>query len=73
MEVNTMAKSTRSGNGKTTRKSGAVGKSAPKVVTEEQIRVRAYEIYLAEGGSAGDALGHWLRAEQELCTGGRRK
>ena len=40
-------------------------KSAPAaVVPHEQIAVRAYEIFLREGG--GDDVSHWLRAEQEL-------
>jgi len=34
--------------------------------TEEQIRQRAHEIYLARGGSEGLALHDWLAAEQEL-------
>ena len=35
-------------------------------VTEEAIRARAYEIYLARGGVAGDPILDWLQAEQEL-------
>jgi hypothetical protein len=38
---------------------------APRV-THEQIASRAYEIFLARGGHAGDALGDWLAAEHEL-------
>ena len=34
--------------------------------TEEQIRERAYYLYLKRGGGAGNALGDWLRAEREL-------
>ncbi|MCP4594295.1 MAG: DUF2934 domain-containing protein [bacterium] len=33
---------------------------------EEQIRQRAYELYLARGACLGDPMGDWLRAEQEL-------
>ncbi len=35
-------------------------------VAEEQIRLRAYEIYLERKGSPGSALEDWLRAEREL-------
>jgi len=33
---------------------------------EQKIRVRAYEIYLARGGSNGSPEGDWLRAEAEI-------
>ena len=33
---------------------------------EEEIRDRAYEIYLQRGGQPGDELGDWLQAEGEL-------
>gem|GEM_PF-3681475 len=33
--------------------------------TTDEIRQRAYEIYLVQG-AAGDALAHWLQAEREL-------
>jgi hypothetical protein len=35
-------------------------------VTQEQIRQRAYEIYVARGGRSGSALNDWLQAEREL-------
>jgi len=38
----------------------------PQEVTEERIRLRAYEIYLERKGSPGSALEDWLRAEREL-------
>jgi hypothetical protein len=38
----------------------------PREVTEEQIRLRAYEIYLERKGSPGSSLEDWLRAEREL-------
>lgn len=38
----------------------------PREVTEEQIRLRAYEIYLEREGTPGSALEDWLRAEREL-------
>lgn len=34
--------------------------------TEQQIRDRAYEIYLARGGRNGDEVSDWLAAEREL-------
>jgi hypothetical protein len=34
--------------------------------TDEQIRARAYEIYLARGRVAGDEDADWLQAEREL-------
>jgi hypothetical protein len=36
------------------------------VPTEQQIRARAYEIYLRRKGGPGDAHADWLQAEQEL-------
>jgi hypothetical protein len=32
----------------------------------DQIRKRAFEIYLARRGGPGDALSDWLRAEREI-------
>jgi len=34
--------------------------------SEEEIRHRAYEIYLARGGAPGDEVEDWLQAEREL-------
>lgn len=34
--------------------------------TKKQIRERAYQIYVARGGNAGDAVHDWCRAEREL-------
>ena len=33
---------------------------------EEEIRIRAYEIYLQRGGQPGYELEDWLQAEREL-------
>lgn len=44
--------------------SGAV----QRVPTIDDVRLRAYEIYLNRG-SFGDALSDWLQAEQELRGG----
>ncbi|MGD0946927.1 MAG: DUF2934 domain-containing protein [Candidatus Binatia bacterium] len=35
-------------------------------VTKDQIRQRAYEIFLARGAAPGQDLEDWLRAESEL-------
>jgi hypothetical protein len=35
---------------------------------EENIRRRAYEIYLERGGEPGHDLEHWLQAERELTA-----
>ncbi len=42
----------------------AAGGAGP--VSAEQIRLRAYELFLARGGAHGDDLADWLRAEREL-------
>lgn len=33
---------------------------------DEQIRLRAYELYMERGAQPNDDLGDWLRAEREL-------
>jgi len=40
--------------------------SANHAPSREEIRLRAYEIYLERGGLPGDELDDWLRAEREL-------
>ncbi len=37
-----------------------------RVPADEQIRVRAYELYLERGDKPSDRVGDWLRAEREL-------
>ena len=37
-------------------------------LTDEQIRLRAYQFYLERGGAAGDPVADWLRAERELIA-----
>jgi hypothetical protein len=34
---------------------------------EEQIRRRAYELYLQRGGHGGSPEQDWLRAQEEIC------
>jgi len=36
-----------------------------------QIRLRAYEIFMARGGAHGDELNDWLTAKKELSGGTR--
>lgn len=40
---------------------------ARRVPREDEIRQRAYEIYMRRGGSPGDAHSDWLQAERELA------
>ncbi len=40
--------------------------SADHAPSQEEIRRRAYEIYLERDGLPGDELDDWLRAEREL-------
>lgn len=42
-----------------------------KAVTEDEIRVRAYEIFVARAGAPGDDVQDWLAAEAELLSEGR--
>lgn len=46
-------------------RSNGAAKSAP---TADQIRFRAYEMYLARGGSHGDDWRDWFAAERELSV-----
>ena len=45
------------------RSKSRAGKEQP---TQEQIQVRAYEIYLERHGAQGNPLDDWVRAEREL-------
>jgi hypothetical protein len=40
--------------------------------TQEEISVRAFEIYVSEGCQEGTDLDNWLRAEKELRSQGPR-
>jgi hypothetical protein len=37
-----------------------------RAISEEEIRMRAYEIYLERNGAPGDKVDDWLRAEREV-------
>ncbi|TKS60617.1 MAG: hypothetical protein EWM72_01167 [Nitrospira sp.] len=41
-------------------------RSAATVPTPEEIERRAYDIFLARGGTGGNAVDDWLQAEREL-------
>ena len=41
--------------------------------TQEQIRLRAYEIYVARGGEDGQDLSGWIAAERELSGSSEQK
>ena len=55
-------KATRTAN----REAKAISAKVGNPVPEEQIRRRAYEIYLERGERQGCDLDDWLRAEREL-------
>jgi hypothetical protein len=40
-----------------------------RTVTDDDVRLRAYEIYLQRGDNPGDDVGDWLQAERELLGG----
>jgi hypothetical protein len=46
-------------------KRGLTSPARPRV-PEEEIRTRAYEIFLARRGGPGDAISDWFQAEHEL-------
>ena len=52
----------------TGRKSTAKPRRSVRVTTREDIRQRAYDIYLSRNGGPGDALNDWLQAERELLA-----
>lgn len=35
-------------------------------ITEDAVRLRAYELYLKRGANPGDELADWFQAEREL-------
>jgi hypothetical protein len=41
--------------------------------TQEEIRRRAYEIYLSQGATGGLDLDDWLQAERELSQANQRE
>lgn len=72
-----MAKTTKTAKktttGTTTKRAPASGKAVKKsaativmLPSEEQIRARAYEIFMRRNGAPGDADADWRQAEYEL-------
>jgi len=43
-----------------------------KVPAQEEIELRAYDIYLERGGKEGNAVDDWLAAEKELSESRQR-
>jgi Protein of unknown function (DUF2934) len=63
-----MAKTT---NGKArTRRTNTKTRTPQLHPTEEEIRIRAYAIYLQRGGTHGHDFDDWLEAERELVGPG---
>lgn len=48
------------------------GETPGTQATEEEIAMRAYDIYIERGGVAGDPFDDWLQAERELARGDGR-
>ena len=44
-----------------------------KLSVQEQIALRAYEIYLQRNGAPGDPMQDWIRAEQEILASGKKR
>jgi hypothetical protein len=66
-------KTTKKSTPRTSSPSSAAQKSVVKcrtkvMPTEEQIRMRAYEIYLRRNGAPGDPAADWAQAERELAS-----
>ena len=47
----------------------AEGTSANHAPNHDEIRLRAYDIYLGRGGDPGHELEDWLQAESEIARG----
>jgi hypothetical protein len=45
---------------------GTTKQTPPHEPSDEEIRQRAYEIYLAKGGAPGNEVEDWLQAEREV-------
>jgi hypothetical protein len=37
-----------------------------RTISEDDVRLRAYELYLQRGATPGNDVGDWLQAEEEL-------
>ena len=67
-----MAKRSKPKNTGVPSKSKPTTKEEHAAFTDEQIRRRAYEIYMSRGDAPGDPLGDWLRAKAELKAAANR-
>jgi len=51
---------------------GGIGQATKRAVEglslEEQIRQRAYELYVQRGNESGSAMDDWLQAEREILA-----
>jgi len=50
-------------------KGSGTAKTTARVITQEQIAKRAYEIYAGRGYAPGDQHADWLEAERQLKAG----
>ena len=50
----------------TLKKKPAAGNPSTATDLRPQIKARAYELWEAEGGGNGNALGHWFQAQNEV-------
>jgi Protein of unknown function (DUF2934) len=58
---------TRHRTGSNLRETGGVGQtSVSNSARHEEIRIRAYEIYIERDGQPGDELSDWVQAEREV-------
>jgi len=52
----------------TRKKTNATNGSSERADLRAQIEIRAYKLWLADGGRHGNDLNHWLQAERELAS-----
>ena len=45
---------------------GVTERDRVQPLSEEEVRIRAYEVFLERGAEPGDELSDWLQAEREL-------
>jgi len=65
-------KGTRKATSRKTGKSDHVQEALTSAPTVEEIRARAYEIYIERGQRSGEDLENWLQAEKELAENIRK-
>ena len=51
----------------------AAGDTTAAAPERDRIAMRAYELYLARGGSEGEAMDDWLAAEREVSAGRQQR